>query len=94
MSSPRDLRLERLGQKEGWRNLYLGEVAQFGAQTAGASSAAAFQHSYEALIDAVFTAPGAREWLAGLQRTFAVFFTDHASPRTDAIRTESRSRHP
>jgi hypothetical protein len=92
MSLPRDLRLERLSEKDGWRNPYLGEVAQVGAPVASASSASAFQSSYEALIDAVFMAPGAREWLSGLRRAFAAFLADkdrapRASTSSDAIRT-------
>jgi hypothetical protein len=98
MSRPRDLRLERFSNRDGWHNPYLGEVAQVGAPVASASSASAFQFSYEALIDAVFTAPGAREWLSGLQRAFAAFLADkdrsrRAAMSSDAIRTGSRSLH-
>jgi hypothetical protein len=95
MSSPRDLRLERLGDRDGWRNPYLGEVAQ----VASTSSASTFQSSYEALIDAVFTAPGAREWLLGLRRAFAKFLADKDRPApvstsSDAICTGPRSLRP
>ena len=98
MSSPRDLRLERLNQKDGWRNPYLGEVAQVGAPVAGSTSASAVRAAYEALIDAVFTAPGAREWLSGLQRAWGAFLADNNSVTpdsvsTDAIRTGSPSLH-
>jgi hypothetical protein len=48
--------------------------------------------AYEALIDAVFTAPGAAEWLFGLRLAISTRFSNKESaPRTsvasDAIQT-------
>jgi hypothetical protein len=94
MSSPRDreLGLERLGNRDGLRSAPLGEIARVGSPVAGASSTWELRAAYEALIDAVFTAPGAAEWLAGLRRTLAGLLAGKdAAPRivaaSDAIRT-------
>jgi hypothetical protein len=71
MSSPRDhgrdLRLERLGDRDGLRPAHLGEAARIASPLAGASTRWTFLAAYEALIDSVFTAPGAAEWLFGLR---------------------------
>lgn len=92
MSEPRDLRLQRLDGRDGRPHPYFGEAAVFGSATAGASSTRLSQAAYEALIDAVFTAPGAREWLAGLRRSVAALLADkgpaaRTSASSDAIRT-------
>jgi hypothetical protein len=90
MSSPRDrdLRLERLGDRDGLRRAHLSEVGMVGAPIAGAESAWELRATYAALIDAVFTAPGAAEWLFGLQRALAARFAekDAALAARDAIR--------
>jgi hypothetical protein len=92
MSSLRDLRLERLGERDSGRLLHLGEIVLVGSALAGACRTSESRLSYEALIDAVFTAPGAREWLCGLQRLVAALLADKdATPRvpasSNAIRT-------
>jgi hypothetical protein len=72
MSSPRDrgrdLRLQRLDDRDGLRPAHLGEAALVASSLAGASRMWDLA-AYEALIDAVFMAPGASEWLSGLRRT-------------------------
>jgi hypothetical protein len=74
MSSPRDhnrdLRLERLGD-HGRRSPHLGEAAHVGSPLASVRSAWEVRAAYRALIDAVFTAPGATEWLHRLQERVA-----------------------
>ncbi len=71
MSTPRypgrDLRLERLGDRDDLRPNHLGEAAQVAPSLAGAASAREVLAAYQALIDAVFTAPGAAEWLRELR---------------------------
>lgn len=67
----RDLSLERLDDRDGKRPAHLGEAAHVGSSLAGASRGWEFRAVYEALIDAVFTAPGAAEWLFGLRRAMA-----------------------
>ena len=47
---------------------------------------------YEALIDAVFTAPGASQWLAGLRRAVAAMFADKDPAAREAIRPAGPSR--
>ena len=76
MSEPRDLRLERLGDRDGLRSTPLGEVARVGSPLAGSGSTRASRAAYEALIDAVFTAPGAAAWLSGLRRAVAAMLAD------------------
>jgi hypothetical protein len=96
MSSPRDLGLERLGERDGRRLPYLGEVVFVGPAQAGANRTSESRLSYEALIDAVFTAPGAREWLCGLRRLVTAMIADMDSARrvpasSNAIRTSPTS---
>jgi hypothetical protein len=79
MSEPRDFRLERLKDRNGLRSVHLGEVVHFASPVAGSSSAWTSQAAHEALIDAVFTAPGALEWLSGLRRTVAAWFAEKDS---------------
>ena len=75
MSSPRypgrDLRLERLSDRAGLRPAPFGEAAQVRSLPGSAGTARESLAAYRALIDAVFTAPGAAEWLAGLRRRVA-----------------------
>jgi hypothetical protein len=82
MSSPRDrgrnFRLERLGDRDGLRPAHLGEAAQVASHQAGAGTTWDLA-AYEALIDAVFTASGASEWLSGLRRAVAALLADRDS---------------
>ena len=75
MSSPRypgrDLRLERLSDRAGLRPAPFGEAAQVRSLPGPAGTVRESLAAYQALIDAVFTAPGAAEWLAGLRRRVA-----------------------
>jgi hypothetical protein len=66
----RDLRLERLGDRNPLRHAHLGEAALVGAPSALGGSRREALAAYRALIDAVFTAPGAAEWLLGLWRRY------------------------
>ena len=99
MSSPRypgrDLRLERFGERDGLRPAHLGEAAQAASPLAPSSSAREFLATYQALIDAVFTAPGAAEWLCGLRLAVAAMLADkEAAPRDPAARTAIRAAGP
>jgi hypothetical protein len=61
-----------LGDRDGHlRPPELGEIAHIAPAPGAASSTRDFRAAYRALIDAVFTAPGATEWLAGLRRAVA-----------------------
>jgi hypothetical protein len=88
----RDLRLERLGSRDGQQGGHLGEIGHVSqAETTQTGPA---RNAYQALIDAVFLAPGVGEWLAGLKMAVATILAgkDHAdrAPRLsvppDAIR--------
>jgi hypothetical protein len=95
MSSPRDLSLERFSDRDGMRSAHLGEIAHVGSPLAGSNSTWASQAAYEALNDAVFTAPGVLEWLAGLRRAVAAFFADKDStPHVPAEREVKRTAGP
>src|SRR5438067_1961703 len=95
MSSPGDrvpdLGLERLGERGGPRPAPLGEAALVSQALGPVQSQRDLQAAYEALVDAVFTAAGAVEWLAGLRRTVAAMLAGekkgarHPVPH-DAIR--------
>ena len=89
MTSPRDagrdLSLERLGDRDGLRRAHLGEAAQVRTLEGSASRAGEFSAAYQALIDAVFTAPGAAEWLAGLGRRVAAILAAQETARHPAV---------
>jgi hypothetical protein len=96
MSSPRDpdrhFRLERLGDRDGLRPVHLGAAARVSSSQAGASSTRA---AYEALIDAVFTAHGAAEWLFGLRQTMAAILAGKdAAPRNSVASEAIRKAGP
>jgi hypothetical protein len=90
----RDLRLEALQARNAACGRPLGEIAQTASPFAlvdGLSSAAA-RAAREALIDAVFCAPGAAEWLRALRLAVAELLADKepapvVSVSREAIRT-------
>jgi hypothetical protein len=101
MSSPHDrvpdLSLERLDDRDGVRRSPVGEAAQVRIMDRAASSAGRFSAAYQALIDAVFTAPGAAEWLHGMWKRVTAILAerDAARPQTaasDAIRARTLLR--
>ena len=89
MSSPRypgrDLRLERLSDRAGLRPAPFGEAAQVRSLPGPAGTARESLAAYQALIDAVFTAPGAAEWLAGLRRKVAALLAAQGAARGQAV---------
>jgi hypothetical protein len=91
MSEPRDLRLERLSDRDGLRYAHFGQIVHFASPVAGSSSTWTSMAAYEALIDAVFTAPGASAWLSGLRRAVAAMFADKDSARRDPVASEATS---
>jgi hypothetical protein len=96
MSWPRDLRLEQLGDRDGrLRPAPLGEIAHVASPLAPAGATRDFRAAYRALIDAVFTAPGASEWLAGLRRAVAaVLAGKDSAPRSQVARDAIRPADP
>ena len=89
MSSPRypgrDLRLERLSDRDGLRPAHFGEAAQVRSLLGPAGSVREFLAAYQALIDAVFTAPGAADWLAGLRRKVAAILASEDAARRPTV---------
>ena len=89
MSSPRypgrDLRLERLSGRDGLRPAPFGEAAQVRSLPGPAGTVRESLAAYRALIDAVFTAPGAAEWLAGLRRRVAALLAAQGAARGQAV---------
>ena len=89
MSSPRypgrDLRLERLSDRDRLRPAHLGEAAQVRSLPGPAASVRESLAAYQALIDAVFTAPGAAEWLARLRRRVAAILAAQDAARRQAV---------
>jgi hypothetical protein len=88
----RDLSLEPLADRDGLHRVYLGQAAQVRSLERPASNVGGFSAAYQALIDAVFTAPGAAEWLAGLGRRVAAILAGpdaarHPEVPHDAIRS-------
>jgi hypothetical protein len=95
MSSPRDrghdLSLDQLGDRDGLRRAPLGQAAHVRSLEGSANSIGGFSVAYQALIDAVFTAPGATEWLNGLRQRVAAILggqdaARHPTVAGDAIR--------
>jgi hypothetical protein len=87
----RDLRLRQLDDRDGLRPAHLGAAARIASPLAGASRMWDLA-AYEALIDAVFTAPGVSEWLSGLRRAMAAMRADKDSAScvpaaSEALRT-------
>jgi hypothetical protein len=91
MSEPRDLRLERLSDRDGLRYADFGPIVHVASPVAGSSSTWTSKAAYEALIDAVFTAPGASAWLSGLRRAVAAMFADKDSAPHDPVASDATS---
>jgi hypothetical protein len=70
----RDLRLEKLSDRDGMRPAPLGEIGHVASPFAPVVSFRELQAAYETLIDVVFTAPGAAEWLSGMKLAMAALF--------------------
>jgi hypothetical protein len=105
MSLPRDrdpdLSLERLGDRDVVRRAHVGEAAQIRTLDVSARSVEGLSAAYyRALIDAVFAAPGAAEWLKGLRKWVAAILAErdaaeHHPVARDAIRpVDPGSRRP
>ena len=93
MSVPRDrvpdLSLESLGDREGVRRGHFGEAAQVRTLERDASSAGRFSAAYQALIDAVFMAPGATEWLNGMWKKVTAIFAERDAARSQPVASDA-----
>jgi hypothetical protein len=91
-----NLSLEPLDNRAGMHRVHFGEAAHFRTLERAASSVGGFSAAYQALIDAVFTAPGATEWLNGMWKRVTAMLAERDAARAptvscDAIRKGSRS---
>ena len=93
MSVPRDripdLSLESLGDREGVRHGHLCETAQIRTLEQAASGVGRFSAAYQALIDAVFTAPGATQWLNGMRKRVAAILAERDAARPQAAASDA-----
>lgn len=81
----RDLSLERLDDRDGLRRAHVGEAAQVRILEGSARRVGEFSATYQALIDAIFTAPGAAEWLSGVWQRVSAILGDRDAPRHPAV---------
>jgi hypothetical protein len=79
-----DLSLEPLDDRDGVRRGHYGEAAQVRILEKAAHSVGRFSAAYQALIDAVFTAPGATEWLNGMWKRVTTIFAEREAARPQA----------
>ncbi|HTU22854.1 MAG TPA: hypothetical protein VMG10_32745 [Gemmataceae bacterium] len=84
-----DLSLEQLGDRDGPRRAPFGETAQIRILEETARSVERSSAAYQALIDAVFTAPGATEWLNGIWKRVTALLADRDAARHDAARHDT-----
>lgn len=93
MSLPRDrvpnLSLEPLGDRDGTRRSQFGGAAQVRTLEQAPSSVGGFSAAYQALIDAVFTAPGATEWLNGMWKRVTAILAERDAIRTQAVASDA-----
>jgi hypothetical protein len=81
----RDLSLEPLGDRDGLRRAHLGEAAQIRLLEGSASRVGEYSAAYQALIDAIFTAPGAAEWLNGVWQRVTALLADREAARHPTV---------
>jgi hypothetical protein len=79
-----DLSLEQLGDRDGKRRSHFGDAAQVRILEKAAHSVGGFSAAYQALIDAVFTAPGASEWLNGMWKRVTAILAERDAARPPA----------
>lgn len=85
-----DLSLEPLSNRDGTRRAQLGDAAHVRIlERADASSVGGFSLAYQALIDAVFTAPGATEWLNGMWKRVTAILTQREAARSQAVPSDA-----
>jgi hypothetical protein len=93
MTLPRDrvpdLSLEPLGERDGMPRGQLGEAAQVRFLERAASGVGGFSAAYQALIDAVFTAPGATEWLNGMWRRVSAMLAQRDEARSRPVASDA-----
>lgn len=84
-----DLSLEPLADRNGARQGHFGEAAHVRTLERAAISAGRFSASYQALIDAVFTAPGATEWLSGMWKRVTAILSQREPAQPSAVASDA-----
>jgi hypothetical protein len=85
-----DLSLEKLGDRDGSRGGHIGETAHVRMlEKAATSSTGRFSAAYQALIDAVFMAPGATEWLNGMWKKVTAIFAERDAARSQPVASDA-----
>jgi hypothetical protein len=85
-----DLSLEKLGDRDGMRRGQLGETAHVRIVERDASSSTGrFSAAYQALIDAVFMAPGATEWLNGMWKRVTALFAERDAAKSQPVASDA-----
>jgi hypothetical protein len=93
MSSPRDripdLSLEPLADRGGARRSHFDGAAHVRTLETAAHSVGRFSAAYQALMDAVFTAPGATEWLNGMWKRVSAILAERDAARPRAVASDA-----
>jgi hypothetical protein len=88
MTAPRDrvpdLSLEPLADRGGARRGHFDGAAQVRTLEQAASGVGRFSAAYQALMDALFTAPGATEWLNGMWKRVSAMLAERDATRPQA----------
>ena len=80
-----DLSLEPLGDRNGVPRGHFGEAAQVRYLEQVARSEGRFSAAYQAHNDAVFTAPGATEWLTGMWKRVTTLLAERDAARPQPV---------
>ncbi len=93
MTLPRDripdLSLEPLSDRDGARRGHLGEAAHVRTLEQATRNVGRFSAAYQALIDAVFTALGATEWLNGMWKRVTAILAERDAARPHAVASDA-----
>ncbi len=84
-----DLSLEPLSNRDGTHRAQLSETAHFRILERAATSVGGFSLAYQALIDAVFTAPGATEWLTGMWKRVTAILAQREAARSQPVASDA-----
>ncbi len=84
-----DLSLEPLDNRDGVRRGHFGETAQVRILEQTAQSTGRFSAAYQALIDAVFTAPGAAQWLNGMWKRVTAILAERDAARNQPVASDA-----
>jgi hypothetical protein len=84
-----DLSLEPLDNRDGTRRAHFGEAAQVRIMERAATDVGGFSAAYQALIDAVFTAPGATGWLTGMWKRVTAILAQREAARSEPVASDA-----